>query len=159
MPRVVLDREGLKMEADLSLADIKELMGVRSPNGHQPYPPKDEQRVSPAAPEATPAQNSTNEERFKTFYQGISERGRSFFDMLKDHPGGIEANAFAEQLGFTKPTQIGGLVGGGLSKIADREGLLLSKLYRKEITNPDGVRTVTFYPGKLLLQVMNEKPA
>jgi hypothetical protein len=38
-----------------------------------------------------------------------------------------------------------------LAKIAARTKVDLKKIYRTEITTPNGTRTVTFYPGELLL--------
>ena len=54
----------------------------------------------------------------------------------------------------------GGLTGGGISKIAKRHGVKVKDIYRIETTFPAGKRTVTFYPGKLVLTMdKEEKPA
>ena len=154
MPHVILEREGLKMEADLSLADIKELMGLRSSslNGHIPIPAalNNEQR------QPIPAALLSPQEQLDQFMRGLSERGRQFVQLLKEHPKGIEVNQLVSRLGFTTASQIGGLTGGGLAKVAKRTGVRLPSIYRTQITTPNGVRTVTFYPGK---SIASEKPA
>jgi hypothetical protein len=150
MPHVVLERDGLRIEADLSLNDIKDLMGVKSTsNGHSAQVPASN---SSAAQHWVPS-SATG---YAQFMEDISDRGRKFIELLKANPTGIEANSFAAMLGFTSPSQIGGLSGGGLAKVAKNTKVDLRKIYRTEITTPNGNRTVTFYPGELLL---NEKPA
>lgn len=156
MPHVILERDGVKMEAELSLAEIKDLMGLKSTNGHHPSAPRTDERIAAPLLADAPTANLSAEDKLEKFLLLTSDRGRKFVRVLKEHPDGIEAKVFAEKLGFTNPTQIGGLVGGGLAKTAEKSGLDLAKLYRKEITTPDGVRTVMFYPGKLL---RSEKPA
>jgi hypothetical protein len=151
MPHVVLEREGLKLEADLSLSDIRELMGLKTSNGHMAAAPKESQIVSaPGSVTAAP------QDGFGLFLKEISDRGRKFIHALRENPDGIEASVLATKVGFSNAVQIGGLTGGGLAKVGNRLGVPMSKIYRKEITTPNGVRTVMFYPGKL---IKNEKPA
>lgn len=151
MSRVFLERNGLKVEADLSLEELKELMGLANGaassarrNGHQRMPP-------PTLPEA----ERSPEVRFERFLSHLKNRGRTFFDVLKAHPLGIEAGDLAQRLGFNKVTQIGGLIAGGaLAFKAQSNGFTLSPdLYYTKITVPKGVRTLTYYPGEVLLEL------
>lgn len=152
MPQVVLERDGLRVQADLSLSDLKELMGIKSPNGnHAVQSPKGEQQTHAQTP-SIPIESG-----YQSFLDAVSERGRRFIHLLKENPSGIEVGALALQLGFHKSAQIGGLTGGGLSPMARKHSIDLSKVYRTEITKVDGKRTLTFYPGELLRT--DEKPA
>ena len=155
MPHVILEREGLKIQADLSLADIKELMGVQPSNGHHTASPKNEQQPEPV-PAPTLIAPASAEDSLNLFLRGISNRGRQFLDLLKENPAGIEAHDLSLRLGFPNPSAIGGLTGGGLAKAAKKTGVNLHRIYRKEITTPGGVRTVMFYPGRW---IASEKPA
>lgn len=153
MPRIFWERNGQKMEAEVSLAEFKDLIGDAPSASANQAPP---QRASQAAPVV----KMTIEGSIRDFLQACTDRARELFRMLRNHPEGIEAHSLAAHLGFSNPSQIGGLVGGGVSKRADKMGVRLGDLYYKRITHPQGVRTVTFYPGKRLLQVaVDEKPA
>lgn len=131
---------------DITFEELKELVGV---NGHNPH-------SAPQSPVKTTLPLRTD---YKTFLAHLSDRGRLFVDILKHHPMGIEANDLAAKLDFKDARQIGGLTGGGIAKIAKRHGIKVREIYKMEITSPNGKRTVTFTPGKLVFGSEQEKPA
>jgi hypothetical protein len=149
MPHVTLERNGVKVEGDLSVADIKDLMGITPTNGHHVLPSKKQQPSSLA-------QEADAVEPYDQFLREISDAGRQFLELLKENPNGIDAQGVTVALRLPNRASIGGLTGGGLARVAKRTGVKLRNVYRKEITSPNGARTVTFYPCKLL---MNGKPA
>lgn len=89
-------------------------------------------------------------EDFNGFYSHLPERGKLFIKILKEHPDGIEAGEMASLLGFENANQIGGLTGGGLSKIAKRFSIKVKHVYTTDVKFPDGKRRRMFYPGRLL---------
>jgi hypothetical protein len=144
VPNVVLEREGLKMQASLTLSEIKELMGLAASNGHKPEMP---------TPEIHPSMTQSKAEvggGYARFIRDISDRGRLFIQTLAENPGGMEASELARRIGYTNARQVGGLTGGGLAKVAKRTGVKLEDVYRTEITAPNGIRMLTFYAGKLI---------
>jgi hypothetical protein len=154
MPHVTLERNGIKVEGDLSVADIKDLMGIAPTNGHHDLPSKKQPPLPPVQDAASSEHDAI--EPYDQFLREISAPGRQFLELLKENPDGIDAQAVAVALQLPSRASIGGLTGGGLARVAKRTGIKLPNVYRKEITSPHGVRTVMFYPGKLL---MNGKPA
>ncbi|MGD0520398.1 MAG: hypothetical protein ABSA48_04005 [Terracidiphilus sp.] len=152
MAKVIVERNDLRIEADLTFDQIKDLMGV---NGHGGTP-----KVTPAPTNKAPVSPSARAD-FNGFVATISDRGRKFISTLKRNEQGIEANDLARALEFNEPKQIGGLTGGGLAKVAHKQGIDLNDVYRTEITTPNGKRTLTYYPGRLILNILHpeEKPA
>lgn len=153
MPKVTIRRGDAEFEiSDLTLEQVKELVGV---NGYSP-------KLSPTkaiGPVAAPEPPSAKRPDFASFFRAISDRGRTFVHLLKLNPNGVDAYDVAKEIGYNDPRQIGGLTGGGLAKIATKYGIRLTDVYRTEITFPEGKRVVTFYPGKLVLAMPEEKPA
>lgn len=157
MPKVVIKREGLEIEADLTLDEIKNLAGLSS-----------EQKA--AAPEAQRASNVVTPIRgrqgaapkaapdFASFWIDISPRAQKFMKIVRQYPNGIDARELAPKLDFSNPAQIGGLTGPGLSKVARRHGIKIADIYRSEIIFPGGERKRMFYPGKLTLAMTDETP-
>lgn len=158
MPQVIVERDGVRVEGDLSFEFIRELMGLSTPNGHVSTASQPVNGHSKAGTSAVPSSIPTlsAQESLNLFMREISDNGRTFISLLKESPMGIEANALAQKMGYTTPSQIGGLVGGGLAKIGKRLGVKMDKVYIKKIMNMEGKRTVMFYPGKM---ISNEKPA
>lgn len=161
MPHIVLERNGVKIEGDLSLADIKELMGMASANGNHssaPVPIPAPRKRRGRRPKVTNTVTNSEGGDFEGFIADIADRGRLLINVLKDHPEGINAYELAKRLHFDNPVQIGGVIGGtSMSKFAAKHGIVLSDVYSRKTTFPDGVRTVTYYPGSLVLKM--EKPA
>jgi hypothetical protein len=155
MPKVVLERNGLKIDTDLSVADIRELMGLPAV-AVDTSAPKNGQHPD-ANPNANGAMSADPSVRFKQFLTQVKDRARTFFYELSTHPQGIEANDLAKRLGFTQPNQIGGLIAGGDLQLRAKESgfRLRPDLYYKKITRPNGNRTLTYYPGKELLKMEN----
>ncbi len=162
MPQVRLEREGLRLEAELSLNDIRELFGVKvvSNGNHAPIPaavpafrPVKEIRSAAATETITIPSPET---AYANFMNAISDNGRKFLHILRQNPAGVEASQMMEHLGFTNVNQIGGLTGGGLVRLGRKFGVDAPDIYRSEITTSNGKRKVTYYPGEA---VLNGKPA
>jgi hypothetical protein len=157
MAKVTVHRGDAVFEiTDLSFDQVKELIGV---NGHAPGATKLSIPANEDLP--TPIEITARKPDFSAFLNAISDRGRDFVRLLRDHPDGIEANELAGKLGYQDARQIGGLTGGGLAKIAKRHSVRLKDVYRAVISFPDGKRTVTFFPQKLIknLSAEQQKPA
>jgi len=90
---------------------------------------------------------------YRKFFSSLSDKGKKFFEIVRQYPSGIESKALANQLGFTNPNQIGGLAGGGLAKMAKNWGVKLSRLYTSEVRFTNGVRERVFKPGKDVSQL------
>lgn len=154
MAKVTIRRGDAEFEvSDLTLEEVKELIGVNGRTTHQPS------SIAAVGPIAAPVRQPAKQPDFRGFLDAISDRGRVFVSELKHHPSGIDAYELAKRIGYADPRQIGGLTGGGLAKIATRYGIKLADVYRTEITFPEGKRTVTFYPGKLIVALIEQKPA
>ncbi len=63
-------------------------------------------------------------------------------------PTGSGSDLLAESLGFKEGSQIGGMAGGGIVKVAKKFGVDAETLYRHQVkfTVAEG-REVTYYPG------------
>lgn len=152
MANVTIRRDGAEYEvSDLTFEQVKELVGANGYGHHAPQVrvPADSQLKTDL------------KDIYAEFVNELSDRGRDFIRIVRQHfAGGIEANDLAAKLGFQDARQIGGLTGGGVAKIAKRHGVKMKDIYRAETTFPGGKRTVTFYPGKLVLAMdKEEKPA
>jgi hypothetical protein len=153
MPRVAFDRDGLKIEADLSFDELKELVGI---NGHKPAEASRQAKesVSPAAKprkrKRAPA-SSKQAGDFNEFVRSLSDRAAKFVTILRQHERGIEARDLAPMLGFTDPAQIGGVTGPSISKVAGNQGIKVEHIYKSRIEFADGQRKRMFYPGKLTM--------
>lgn len=157
MAKVTVRRGDAVFEiTDLSFDQVKELIGV---NGHNPVATKLSIPANEDLPQ--PIQIAARRPDFTAFLNAISDRGRDFIRLLRDHPQGIEANELAGKLGYQDARQIGGLTGGGLAKGAKKHSVRLKDVYRAVISFPNGKRTVTFFPQKLIkgLSLEQEKPA
>jgi hypothetical protein len=133
---------------DITFEQVKELVGVNGYGSHSAQP-------SPVSASTTLPIRSD----YRGFLDHLSERGRLFIHTLKHNPMGIEANDLAAKLSFNDARQIGGLTGGGIAKIAKRHGIKVKEIYKVETKFPNGKRTVTFYPCKLVFGPEQEKPA
>jgi len=147
---------------DLTFEQIKELLGVNGYGQNAPSTAPTAASTGRTTP-AVPVVVSHRHQDFHGFLSDISERGQIFITELRKHPEGMEANTLAGKLGYTDARQIGGLTGGGLAKIAKKYGVRLKDVYKPVVTFPNGQRTVTFFPGKLLMAMAfefdAEKPA
>src|SRR5258708_9814566 len=99
---------------DLTVDEIKQLIGVNGYGQHAPSTPVamvSTQRTTPAAPVVVtnPLQD------FHGFLSSLSDRGQIFVTELRKHPEGIEANAFTWKLGYKASRPIGGLTGACLA--------------------------------------------
>jgi len=151
MPKVQIKGEdGIVIEADLTLAEIKQLMGV---NGHNVISPPE------ISPESAKNQKSQKQCDHHELYRHISDRARRFLRILFEHTNGIEVNALYPFLGFKSASQIGGLTGPGLTTIAKKFGFTKSSdIYISQVTFPNGARTRMFYLGKKLRSLLDNDP-
>lgn len=157
MPKVTIKRDGLEIEAELTLDEIKSLAGL-SANGQKSHaPPPEPQRATAITPIRGRVSTKPVPD-FAGFWGAISERAQKFLRIMHEHPNGIDARDLTPLLDFTNPSQIGGLTGPGLTRIGEKYGIKGSELYRSEIIFPGGERKRMFYPGKLTLAMIDETP-
>ena len=153
MAKVTLRRgEDEFVISDLTFEQVKELVGVNGYSSHAPKQPTSAPVMAP--PQLLPLRND-----YAGFSKNISDRGRLFLNTLQHHPNGIDSNTLAGKLGFHDARQIGGLTGAGITRVAKKHGVKAKDIYRAEVTFAGNKRTVTFYPGKLILEMNEEKPA
>lgn len=155
MPRVAFDRDGLKIEADLSFDELKELIGI---NGHRPTGVNTQAKGDIPPPEVSRPRKRPTLKRagnFPAFMDSLGERAAKFIFILRRNAKGIEIRELAPQLGF-EPQQIGGLTGPAISKVAKRYGITVSQIYRSKIEFVDGQRKRIFYPGTLTMSLPDE---
>jgi hypothetical protein len=150
MARVTFTSQGQTFEAEVSVAELKELAGL---NGH---------RLSPARAAAQPlrpVEGSAQGKRpdINALLSMFSERARKLFHVLRTHPKGIEAKEICESLKLKNPNQVAGLIGPAATIMRD-QGYENDDLFTTDLTFPNGVRRRMYYPGKLLLGYI-EKPA
>src|ERR1700722_8463721 len=151
MASVVLERDGMKVNAELKVEELMKLMGL------------DNSVLRPAAPAAQPKHLSYTQQAesvngtggYEQFLRDLSDRGRTFVRILDEHRDGIDAMDLATKLGYNDAKQVGGLTGCGLATMREKAEVEQQDVYRTEVTNPNGVRILKFYPGKLILK----KPA
>lgn len=146
MPKMTITKaDGQVIEiSDLSFDQIKELAGL---NGHVSSGNSLRAKKKEAAPLLgfTPAPRVNDYAGFK---KALTDKARKFFRVLHDNPNGISSDRLAEALGFERGSQIGGMTGGGIVKIAATFGVDVKTLYRHEakFSMAEG-RRVTYYPG------------
>lgn len=87
------------------------------------------------------------------FKKTISDSGRKFIEVLRQHPNGILADDLAEKIGLRNAVQIGGITGGGLAKVAQRFNVELQNVYTIEKKFENGMRSTTYRPGREIARV------
>jgi hypothetical protein len=123
--------------SDLSFEQVKEIVGL---NGQAPA------RIAPQrGASLNPRDFGPDYEGFK---KNLTEKAKKFFQLLRENPNGISADHLAGKLGFTNSSQIGGMTGGGIGKIAPKHGIRPEWLYIVNVKRENGVRVVTYRPGK-----------
>jgi hypothetical protein len=147
MPNVKITRNGETIEIlELSFEQVKELAGL---NGHA------QSRKTGAHEQADFVVGKNGDSpRYSEFKKALSKNSYEFLRILRDNPTGIAADALAESLGLKETSQMGGLVGGGIGKIAPRFNVELRKLYKKEVRFDKGERRVIYKPGIDIAQVV-----
>lgn len=131
----ITETDGRVIElSDLSVDEIK-LIVARNGNGHS---------HSTTVPKYI---HSKRQPDFSSMKEALSDHAKKFLLALRQHPGGISADKLCEQLGFNSPNQIGGVTGGGISKLAVRFNIQMSSLYTVEKKFEGGDRLVTYKPG------------
>ncbi len=90
---------------------------------------------------------------YSGFKKALSDSGKRFIEVLRQHPNGILADNFAEKLGLRGAVQIGGITGGGLAKVAPRFHVDVINVYTVEKKFENGTRSTTYKPGRDISQV------
>lgn len=135
MAKVIIRKSGATIEAELSVAELKELAGL---NGHH--------GSGETGQAALPLDSN-----YKAFFNALSEQGRRFLHFVKAAGSkGVSAENVAQQLGLKNRYALGGVAGGSLGKQAKNFGIDRDDVYVKEVDSENGVRTVIFKPGAIL---------
>jgi hypothetical protein len=153
MPKMTITKtDGQVIEiSDLSLDQIKELAGLNGHAGNGNFA-RSKKKETSALSGFTPTQRVNDYAGFK---KQLTDKARKFFKVLRDNSSGITSDHLAEQVGFSGGSQIGGMVGGGLSKLARKCGVDLTALYRHEATfSKEQGRVVMYYPGPSINSVL-----
>lgn len=137
-------------DINLTIQQIRELAGnTTNGNGHVPSIKRGrrprKQPVSMRINDSTPD--------YAGFKKAISDSGRKFIDVLRQHPNGILADEFAEKIGLKKAVQLGGITGGGLAKVAQRFNIELKNVYTVEKRFENGMRSTTYKPGREIVKI------
>jgi hypothetical protein len=139
MAKVIIRKSGATIEAELSVAELKELAGL---NGHTSRDHGGRETGQAPLP---------LDSNYKAFFNALSEQGKRFLHFVKAAgPKGIAAENVAKELGFENRYALGGVAGGSLGKQAKNFGIDLGDVYVKEAPSENGVKTVIFKPGKIL---------
>jgi len=141
--------------SNLSDQLVRELLGVNASsngNGHEPSPTKT-QRASQTRKQPVSMRINDGTPDYAGFKKAISDSGRKFIEVLRQHPNGILADEFAEKIGLKNAVQIGGITGGGLAKVAPRFNLELSNVYMIEKKFENGTRSTTYRPGRDIAKI------
>ncbi|HKI11323.1 MAG TPA: hypothetical protein VKA02_04360 [Candidatus Acidoferrum sp.] len=139
---VVLTTSTGTMEVSgLTLQEVKELAGL---NGHA----NPATRGVRATVRRAVTRHSTGEPDFIGFKQNLSVLAKKFLDVLRLNPNGIRAETLAEKMGVKSTTQIGGITGGGMSRLAKRFDVDLDDVYSRETSFEGTERRTIYKPGK-----------
>lgn len=140
-------RDGRTVEiSDLTFEQVKELAGV---NGYS-HAARSRKRNIVKHNEELDVYVENSAQDVHGFLSHLSDRGRDFIKALRDNPNGVEANSLAGLLKLNDARQIGGFTGGGLAKLAKQYKVRMHEIYKSNVSFPNGKRTRTFYPGKLI---------
>jgi hypothetical protein len=148
MAKIVITNKGGQTveisDVQLTVQEIKELAGL---NGHGRGADANVVRRVRRFPRIEENPN------YEAFGEALSDKGRKFVEVLRQHPNGISADELAEKLGLHSAVQIGGVTGGGLSKLAGRFNVGLNTIYIVEKRFENGTRRTLFRPGKNIEKV------
>src|SRR5579872_854038 len=138
MTRVIIKRQDMTVEAEVSFDQLKELLGV---NGHKvdaPLQPQLFEVKQPRKRQRLGTKRTIKHGDFDAYLKSISDRARNFLDAMRAFPEGVTAGDLAPLLGFKTANQIGGLTGPGVVKIAEEFGFKAEDLYTSVVTFPAG---------------------
>lgn len=140
-------------DINLTVQEIRELAGATSNgNGHAPAAPLTA-RTRRSRKQPVPMRINDGTPDYTGFKNAISDSGRKFINVLSHYPGGIGADEFAEKIGLRNAVQIGGITGGGLSKVANKFNVELAGVYTVEKKFENGMRSTTYRPGRDIAKV------
>lgn len=140
MPTVkITESNGRVIEvSEVTVEDIKRIISPNG-NGHAPVAPKLPQKAQPD---------------FTSLKSSASDHVKKFLQVVAQHKEGISADNLCEKMGFNSTNQIGGVTGGGLSKLANRFHIPLTSLYTVEKKFEHGERKVIYWPGPEIEKVL-----
>ncbi|MGO9116632.1 MAG: hypothetical protein ACLQPD_03370 [Desulfomonilaceae bacterium] len=92
----------------------------------------------------------TEEQRCSEFFSGINERAQRLLAALRNHKEGIDGEKLSEEV-HEPSTAFGGILG-GVSKIAEKNGLNIDKLVFSEMRLEGSKRFRFFRPESMLLK-------
>ena len=134
----ITDKDGRVFEvSDISFDEVKQLVLHSNGNGYSRANGAPSKLLGAAKP-------SPDYAKFKA---ALSEHAKKFFRVLSENHSGISADHLCEKLGFNSTNQIGGVTGGGVSKLANRFHISLEDLYQVEKKYDNGERRVSYKPG------------
>jgi hypothetical protein len=129
--------------SDLSFEQVKEIVGL---NGHAPTHNVGQRNAAPNSSDSSPD--------YEAFKELLTDKAKKFFQILRDNPNGISADHLAEKLGFSSSSQIGGMTGGGIGKVAPKHDIKPQWLYLTDVRRENGRRVVVYKPGKDISRVV-----
>jgi hypothetical protein len=135
--------------SDISIEELKQLV---STNGHV----NSNGHVRSTSQHTSKVKFNLNSERepdYPAFRANLSDRAKTFLHILRTHPDGISADSLSELMHFKSSTQIGGVTGGGISKLISRFHIADRQIYTKEVLRENGMRKVIFRPGPAIEKV------
>ena len=135
IPLKITNANGSIVETELSIELFREFYASNS-NGHAAQP------SGPTKPD------------FAGMKSVLSPNARKFLTILQKHAAGISAEDLATAMGFTTGTQIGGVTGGGLVKLAIRFNIEIKDLYTMEVSQQNGKRKAIYRPGRDIAKVL-----
>lgn len=149
----ITEKDGRVIEvSDLSFSELRELLRFNgNVNGNEHANAQTTASVAQSSDLKFPSERKPEYSKFK---YGLSVHAEKFVSILHQNPGGISADSLAEKLGFKSTNQIGGVTGGGLSKLAKTFHVDLGAIYIKEVTRKDGQRVVIYTPGREIEKVL-----
>jgi hypothetical protein len=143
----ITEKDGRVIEvSDLSFDEVRDLLRLNG-NGHS-------QAVTTPITVAHHQVKFTAEPEYAKFEIGLSDYARKFISVLHQNQAGISADLLAEKMGLKTTAQIGGVTGGGLSKLAKEFNIDLDDIYLKQVLRVNGQRIVMYKPGKEIEKVL-----
>ena len=124
--------------SDLTFEQVKEIVGLNGQASAQSQPRGASMNTRDLSPD------------FEGFKEVLTQKAKKFFQILRENQNGISADHLAEKLGFSNSSQIGGMTGGGIGKVAPKHGIEPKSLYVTEVKRENGKRVVVYRPGKEL---------
>lgn len=150
MAKVTITEKGGRIieVSDMSIADVKELLSLNG-NGSVNHTSSKRGDIRTRS-----LSFHSDKPDYASFKKALTEKASKFFQVLRENPNGITSEKLAEKLGFQSGSQIGGMAGGGITKIAARFGVDVSGLYKVTVKFGTNGRIVTYQAGPNITLVL-----